>query len=176
MGKPASRFYPVTRKEMEGVLFPMKFHLLNPPGSESTWPRDIVQHNVRELVYGCRARPISDRLTVRVYSGISMSSSQSRVPGDDAIRVQLVWLDIDPYEDGTSPYPIVRIVGTSKRVHRIQTWESNLRQRISDWQSMKSDRRCPVCNAPMAERENSKTKKSFLGCCRYPECTQTLPF
>lgn len=34
---------------------------------------------------------------------------------------------------------------------------------------------CPVCNAPMVERVNSKTDEPFYGCSRYPDCKGTRP-
>lgn len=32
---------------------------------------------------------------------------------------------------------------------------------------------CPSCGAPMAERENRQNGSRFLGCSRYPDCTET---
>lgn len=32
---------------------------------------------------------------------------------------------------------------------------------------------CSACGAPMVERENSTNGSRFLGCTRYPDCTQT---
>jgi ssDNA-binding Zn-finger/Zn-ribbon topoisomerase 1 len=33
---------------------------------------------------------------------------------------------------------------------------------------------CSACGAPMVERENSQNGSRFLGCTRYPDCTQTM--
>ena len=32
---------------------------------------------------------------------------------------------------------------------------------------------CSSCHAPMIERTNSQNGSTFLGCTRFPECTQT---
>jgi hypothetical protein len=145
----------------------MKFKLLNNPNDSSrlSWPDDLRNANVTELVYGCRVAPHSTRFCVRVYSGIWLAG-HSRGVGEDAIRVLMVWLDIEPYESGESEKPIVKIVGTTKRVHRIKTWATNLKSRICQWEELQGPT-CPKCGKPTIERERKRDKKKFWSCIGY---------
>ena len=95
-----------------------------------------------------------DDMLIRVYSSIDVRTGKSRESGNDAIRVVLMW------KDGSEWRP----VGSSKRVHRIETWRKNLRKRLSNWRDM-VEGRCEECGAPMKVRSGQHGK--FLGCVRY---------
>jgi len=173
-------YYNVSQKEMENLLIPMKFVLLNDPKdvSRKSWSPDLCHNSlngkeVTELVYGCRVRSSIMPLTLRVYSGIWLSG-ESRDVGHDAIRIVLVWRDIEPYENGESDTPVIRIIGIEKRVNRITTWEKNLKKRILNWQEGMGPT-CSQCHSPMVERhKNNDSSAKFWGCCRYPMCKKTM--
>jgi len=93
-------------------------------------------------------------LMIRVYSSIDSRTRRSRESGEDAIRVVLMWKDGSEW----------KAIGSSKRVHRIQTWRKNLKKRLSNWKDM-IEGRCGNCGAPLSVRSGKHGK--FLGCSRY---------
>lgn len=138
----------VTQQEMENHLFPQEFTPLSLPGTV-------------ELVYSKRVDRDGMMLSLRVFTGINPGGNSRKV-GEDAIRVQIVWRQ----GDGT-----VRIVGGSRRVHRVKGWRKNLQNRIDSWQEQLGPS-CPECSAPMVERKGRKGV--FWGCSRWPDCKRTM--
>ena len=117
----------------------------------------IYPDNTTELVF---AKPIHHGLTLRIYTGINLNG-QSRAVGKDAIRVCIF--------EGT------RIIGASKRVHRVKGWRKNLDDRISSWKELLGPT-CPRCGSQMIERHSRKNKKYvFWGCTNYPQCNGFQP-
>lgn len=106
---------------------------------------------------------LSESYAIRIYSSIESRSANhvARDCGEDAIRICHVF-----YNDKGNP----RIVGTEKRINRIQTWKKNLLKRI---QQMASEDviACPVCGSPMKLRSGSHGK--FFGCTNFPQCKGT---
>lgn len=112
-----------------------------------------------ELVY---ETVISEELSIRVYSSLIPTTSAVRDCGEDAIRVCHVFYGKDK--------TFGRIVGTQKRVNRIQTWKKNLLSRIADL-LREEPKVCPVCFGPMVLRKGNFGK--FFGCVEYPKCKGT---
>jgi hypothetical protein len=170
MTKKRSTFYAVSRDEMNEFLFAQQFKLLNDP----TAPIPIEFATTKELVYGRRISPKDRRMTLRVFSSIWLSG-EARDKGSDAIRVCITWLDRQPYDEwralpederGDVPVmPVIRGVGSTAHVKRIDTWRKNLRERILNFDSLLG----PVCKCgrPTVERENKTTGKMFWGCVGY---------
>ena len=108
---------------------------------------------------GSSGRPLIG-LVLRVYTGIN-PNGQSRAVGKDAIRVCFFWDN--------------KIIGASKRVHRVQGWRKNLDDRLSNWKELLGPY-CPRCGGLMVERHARKNKKySFWGCMNYPTCNGFQP-
>ncbi len=112
---------------------------------------------VKELVYEAIQ---NDRLSVRVFSSI-VPGTGSRDVGEDAIRCQRIYYNDDGKE---------QIIGTEKRVNRIQTWRKNLLSRI-ETMSKEEVIVCPLCSGPMKERRGEFGK--FIGCINFPACKGT---
>lgn len=122
-------------------------------------------NNAREEIYEYSFSTKSgEDLAIRVYSSIDVRTGKSRDSGSDAIRVVLMWKDGSEW----------RAIGSSKRVHRIQTWRKNLRKRLSNWKDMVKGE-CSRCGAPLRVRKGKHGK--FLGCSRYGStgCSYTEP-
>ena len=47
-----------------------------------------------------------------------------------------------------------------------------MRLQVSDGNMVRGSR-CPECGAPMVIRRNRNTDGEFLGCSRFPDCTET---
>lgn len=109
-----------------------------------------------ETVYATR---VKDSLTLRIYSTIQ--NGQSREKGADAIRLTL-W-----YRPSKDVPP--KLVGTQKKLLRVESWRDNLSKRFDEWETMVGPS-CPVCGCPTAERKNKVTKKKFYGCVDFPAC------
>ncbi len=140
----------VTQQEMESHLLPQDFVALRLPGTV-------------ELVYGKRVDRDGMMLSLRIYTGINPGGN-SRAVGEDAIRVQVCWR----MGDGT-----VKIIGGSRRVHRVKGWRKNLQARIDGWEEQLGPQ-CPdpKCAAPMMERKGRNG--TFWGCSCYPGCKRTI--
>ena len=127
----------ITRKEMNDFLVDQGF-------------REIEMSGCNERVYAKIVRTHTHRLSVRIYTTIE--GEVSRAIGKDAIRVMLFW----PDTDGD-----IQCVGSSKRVHRMENWRSNLSSRIADWQCGLGPN-CDKCGAPTVQRKGKYGE--FWGC------------
>lgn len=112
-----------------------------------------------ELVYESNQ---SEELSIRVYSSVIPRTKEVRDCGEDAIRICHVYYGKDR--------TFGRIVGTQKRVNRIQTWKKNLIQRINEV-ARDEPVVCPVCFSPMVLRSGNFGK--FFGCVSFPKCKGT---
>ena len=142
-------YYNISQGEIEAFLLPLGFQKIELAG-------------VNELVY---SRRIAHKLalSLRVFTGIEPTGA-SREVGKDAIRVCLFWRK----PDGT----ITKASG-SKRVHRVNGWKNNLKNRLDSWEQ--DFITCSVCGAPMIERTNRNNGNKFFGCCNYPNCKSIRP-
>ena len=143
----AAHYKNVTQKEIEEYLLPQGFKLIAIVGTS-------------ELVYGKRVDRDEQMLTLRVFTGIDFSG-QSRAVGEDAMRCAVFWRN----KNGT-----IKMVGGSKRVHRVEGWKKNLQSRLDNWLELLGPS-CTICGSPMVER-NGKNGK-FYGCSNYPDCSHT---
>lgn len=100
-------------------------------------------------------------LTIRIFSSVDRSTDYTRPCGTDAIRC-VIW-----------NHEVEEPVGGRVRTHRIETWRSNLLEKIQsleeNWNEY--DRECPQCGSPLAIREGEYG--AFYGCLSYPECDYT---
>ena len=143
-----AQYYNISEVEMREFLEAQGFAQVHPP-------------KTTELVFGKRVDQDNIPLTLRVYTGIN-PSGKSRAAGKDAIRVTLFMKNLDGR---------ISKLGGSKRVHRVSFWKKNLQSRLDSWLDFMPKHKCTKCGSPMVPR-NGKNGK-FLGCCRYPDCTQT---
>lgn len=140
----------------------------------------------RELVYGCRVNRSGRNFTIRVYTSME-PDGEGRDCGKDAIRVEVfmriccracsgIGYNGTDTKNASACEPcrgsgyLIRRVGGSKRVNRVQGWEERLLDRILKWEDSLSVF-CPTCSAPMSLRKGSKGK--FYGCVQYPHCRGT---
>lgn len=107
---------------------------------------------VKELVYG---KIVDKNLSLRIYT--SIVADRSRGVGKDAIRVVLA----------TKVNGTPKLIGVSKRVHRVEGWRRNLDNRINNWSDMVGPI-CPKCDNRMVYRESAHG--GFWGCAAYPAC------
>lgn len=115
----------------------------------------VFGEGANEMVYDYQFDTKSgERLAIVVYSSIDELTGLSRDSGSDAIRVVLMWEDVEKW----------KAIGSTKRVNRIGTWRKNLRKRLSNWTEM-IEGRCENCGAPLTVRCGQHGK--FLGCVRY---------
>ena len=138
-----AEFTPLTQSDLDEFLGPQGF-------------KAIPVEGVRELVYAKRADADGLALSLRVYTGVN-PDGRSRDVGEDAMRVVLFWRRPDG--------EIVKCA-TSKRVHRVKGWRSNLQDRIDN---TKVEKRCE-CGAPMIRRKRKADKREFFGCSTFPVC------
>lgn len=134
-----SKYYAISRQEMETFLFPQGFTALTIPGT-------------KELVYGKIVKKGNHTVSMRILSGIN-PDGVSRGCGQDAIRVAL----FIRYEGEICP------VGKSQRVLRVKTWAKNLQKAIDQWSNNWQD--CPACHYPMVLRQGKNGE--FWGCVTY---------
>ncbi len=146
----AAKYVNVTQSEMEDHLFPQGF-------------KQIFISGTTELVYGKRVDRDELMLTLRVYTGIN-SGGNSREKGADAMRVTIFQKIIAQNEQ------VLKMVGGSKRVHRVEGWRKNLQSRIDAWEDLLGPQ-CQ-CGGLMVERDGRNGK--FYGCVNYPLCKSTL--
>lgn len=142
----ATTYVAVTQAEVEELLLPQGFRLVQPDA------------RTRELVYGRRvANDDGLQLCMRVYTGIE-PDGHSRSVGTDAMRVTLHWRSADGQQ-------VAQLAG-SKRVHRVAGWRANLQQRID---GLQVGPRCTkvhdgrVCGTPMIRRTGTskRTKRPY---------------
>lgn len=97
---------------------------------------------------------------LRILSSVDVRSNRSRADGADAIRVKIV------DDDGNT-------LERTPHTKRIETWESNLRQKVNTLYKEYPDnlRECPECGSLLAVR--SGKNGIFYGCTSYPECQHT---
>lgn len=144
-----AQYVNVTQDDIEAFLQPQGFKKLTLAG-------------VTELVYGKRVDVDGRQLTLRVYTGINPSGN-SRGVGEDAIRCTVFWRN----DEGT-----VKMIGGSRRVHRVKGWKKNLQNRLDKFAEQLGPS-CPNCNSPMVLRDGKRGE--FWGCSNYPECKSTKP-
>lgn len=141
----------ITRDEMHDFLTRRGFTPLSLAG-------------VKELVYG---RIVAHNLSLRVYTSIVGDSSRS--VGKDAIRTVLV---TRVYPVRTDAEDIIKLVGSDRRVHRVEGWRSNLQDRLDRWQEQVGPV-CPKCGRMTVKRQSARGP--FWGCCAYPVCKSITP-
>lgn len=111
----------------------------------------------REVVYG---KVVGANLCLRVYTSIEGGSS--RGVGEDAIRTVLV-----ARVEGE-----VKLVGSDRRVHRVEGWRKNLQSRLDGWAEQLGPA-CPKCGLPTVKRRSKRGP--FWGCSNYPVCRSVTP-
>lgn len=116
----------------------------------------------KELVYG---RIVAQNLSLRVYTSIVGGSS--RGVGKDAIRTVLV-----TRINGRGPDSEIKIVGSDRRVHRVEGWRNNLQDRLDHWQEQLG-LVCPKCGRMTVKRQSARGP--FWGCSAYPVCKSITP-
>lgn len=139
-----AKYHPITEIEAWDFLVPQGFFETDFPG-------------VKEIVFSKRVDVDGLPLSLRVYTGINPDGN-SRTVGEDAIRCVLFW---------RMPDGVIKKIATSKRVHRVEGWKTNLQDRIDN---LKPGPRCQ-CGAPMVSRKGKNGE--FYGCASYPACKQT---
>ena len=139
----------ITDGEMAAFLVPQGFQLITLPGTKELVFAKLIKHD--GLV-----------LSLRVYSSIN-PDGDSRDVGEDAIRADLWWRK----DQNAQP----KRVGSSKRVHRVQGWRSNLQARLDNWIEF-APVKC-ACGSPMVRRHGGFG--DFMGCSQYPACRNTRP-
>jgi hypothetical protein len=126
-----------------------------------------------ETVYGCRMPNAANiPLCCRVYTGIT--GSDSRGCGDDAIRVS-IWT--------MTPEGKPVMVAGYKRVNRVETWRTNLQERLTKALAFSPERICPTHKLPLCERKAKRkpaggamVERRFFGCPIWPGCSYTEPY
>ena len=139
----------VTHDDISGFLSPQGFKKIAVPGAV-------------EIVYGKRVDIEGKMMTLRVYTGIN-PDGDSRGCGEDAIRCAVFF---------RKPDGSVRMIGGSKRVHRVKGWKKNLQNRLDNFAEQLGPP-CPQCESPMVLRDGKRGE--FWGCSGYPECKATQP-
>lgn len=134
----------INRQDMVDFLTERGFQEIKLPGT-------------KELVMG---RIVQPGLCLRVYT--SVVGEQSRDNGEDAIRTVLV-----AKVEGD-----VKIIGSDRRVHRVEGWKDNLNRLIEGWRDMLGAP-CPVCGAPTVRKKGRRY--DFWGCSRFPICRGSIP-
>jgi hypothetical protein len=146
----ATNYYNISIEEMTAFLTPLGFLQIE------------LNDGTTEAVFGKRVDQDNLPLSLRIYTGIA-KSGESRDKGKDAIRVVL----FGKFNDK----PVM--LGGSKRVHRVENWQKNLKARIDGWLDYMPKHKCPKCQSPLLVRENKQKKSKFLGCANYPTCNYT---
>jgi hypothetical protein len=144
-----AQYVNVTHDDIAAFLSPQGFKKIVVPGAV-------------EIVYGKRVDVEGKMMTLRVYTGIN-PDGDSRGCGEDAIRCTVFWRK----EDGS-----VKMIGGSKRVHRVKGWKKNLQNRLNNFAEQLGPS-CPQCASPMVLRDGKRGE--FWGCADYPVCKATKP-
>jgi phosphoribosyl-AMP cyclohydrolase/predicted RNA-binding Zn-ribbon protein involved in translation (DUF1610 family) len=92
--------------------------------------------------------------TLRLYTGISKQTDDSRDCGEDAIRLVV--------------YSAGKYFGEG-RVNRTTNWQVNMKKRINTWDTL--FKVCPQCGSALKERKGKFG--NFYGCVTYPQCGYT---
>lgn len=150
-------YHSITIEEMDDELRAARFY-----------PVSLLYRNkpVKEWVYE-RKLPRSPNHFVRVYTGINRygrDAGNSRKVGKDAIRVQVIYRDIK----GET------LVSQPKRVHRVEGWRKNLRERFNELSKNLPQVEFDSRGEPMTLRK--KNKSYFWGSRDYPKYKETKPF
>lgn len=142
----------ITQEEMEAFLFPQGFRRVEVPGAV-------------EFVYAKAYRVHDVPYSLRVYSSV-VPAGVVRDVGADSIKVQAVW------RESVESKP--QLIGTAKRVHRVEGWKENLQARIDGWMELLGPV-CQCCKSPTKLRQPKAGQKwkEFYGCVRYPACKGT---
>ncbi len=135
-----AQFVTISQSEMAELLGRNGFVKIEVPG-------------VFEEVWSLR---VDRNLCVRVYTTIE--GTRSRSNGTDSIKVCLV---------SRTPDDIVRGVGSTKRVHRVVGWATNLQKRIDRW---KEELLGPICSCGCYMVAKTSRRGHFWGCSNYPKC------
>lgn len=110
--------------------------------------------------------PQVNGVRVLVYSSIPAGDDVARGVGDDSIRVVALYMR---HDEKVRP-----VLAKNAYCCRTRGWRVTLLDRIqTTYDGIEALTPCPTCSAPMAHRDGKRGP--FLGCCRYPLCTQTLP-
>lgn len=149
LGDKAGTYKRINKAEFEDCLDKTDLHF------------QVVNYDwTGELIYEAYSK--NETFTIRVYSSLNKHSGAARDKGSDAIRVVLLHTE--------SGRPLMK----NRRVHRIQTFCKNLRQRIRKVVDSKGQLRyCPRCDGLMVIRQNNSDGNKFYGCLNYPECEGT---
>lgn len=142
-----ANFTNITKSEFQDFLSPLGFSEIQIP-------------NCNESVFAKRIDKNGIALSLRIYSGISNNSQNSRDCGEDAIRVNCF--------AKTTNNAIKKVV-SCRRVNRVSGWRKNLESRIKEVFHKSPSQLCK-CGNPMVLR-NGKFG-DFLGCSNYPECKE----
>lgn len=148
--KMSGNYYNISIEEMTTFLSKLGFQQIQ------------LNDSTTEIVFGKRVDQDNIPLSLRVYTGISQRG-ESRDKGKDAIRVVL----FGKFNDK------IVMLGGSKRVHRVQNWQNNLKARIDGWLHYMPKHKCPKCQSPLLVRENKQKKTKFLACSNFPSCKYT---
>lgn len=117
---------------------------------------------------------------VRVYTSLARGADAVRGCGEDAVRI-VIGCEVQG-RDGKSRFlklaggpRIYRTAPTQlPQEERVDVFLARFRDALRNaYQDAREWTRCPVCDAPMSERENKATKSKFWGCTRFPECRGT---
>lgn len=121
----------------------------------------------REIVYDSPdlGFPVLPNVVARIFSTIDKRTGKSREKGNDSVKL-VAW-----------DKNINRPVGGRSYSKRLGTLPENLLPKIKSLIEEYDQylHPCEECGAWMVERENSSSGNKFLGCVRYPDCTNTAP-
>jgi hypothetical protein len=92
---------------------------------------------------------------IRVFSSFSKNASNARKKGSDAIRVMI------RVETPEHNYMLWK----SKRVHRVENWKRNLKDRIDEAEMQVHEMPCPKCGAMLLLRDGRHGE--FYGCSNF---------
>jgi len=130
--------------------------LLRPHGMEQ-----IRLDGVKEVVYGKLIEDGDDLYQLRVFTGIE--GTESRGCGKDAIKTILVKRDGDEEH----------IVGSGKKVYRMDDWQKHLTKRVTTEVKDMLPRKCKSCGKHMKRVTIKARGLDFFGCSDYPNCRYT---
>ena len=140
-----SQYCEIPKDEMDGFMAAGRFQRVAVPSAA-------------EIVY---ERPVSDGLSVRVFSSITDRLDGARACGEDAIRV-VIWAVKNKI-----------IVASENRVHRVAGWRLNLASRIANALRRAESGQVPMCSCGGYWVKRRGKYGEFFGCSSYPTCTNT---
>ena len=133
----------ITRDEMVDFLSAKGFSEIKLPRT-----REMVMAKVVDNTKG-------REICLRIYT--SIDGNKSRITGSDAIRSVLV-----TKVDGD-----VKVIGSDRRVHRVEGWRHNLSNRIDNWRQQLGPA-CPSCGRATITKHSKRGP--FWGCSAFPVC------